>query len=113
MDSLSAEDRLTLDVAQSIREDFLQQNAFVDVDAYTPLEKQYEMLSLIFLYEERAREAIGAGVAVEDICALSIHERIGRAKTVSNDTYRVEFAAIAEEIKAQIDALVASVGEEI
>ncbi|MBQ9761040.1 MAG: V-type ATP synthase subunit A [Clostridia bacterium] len=113
MDSLSPEDRLTLDVAQSIREDFLQQNAFVDVDAYTPLEKQYEMLSLIFLYEEQAKAAIAAGVSVDDICALPLHERIGRAKTAQNESYKSEFAAIADEIKAQIDALRASVGEEL
>ncbi len=112
MDSLSAEDRLTLDVAQSIREDFLQQNAFVDVDAYTPLEKQFEMLSLIFLYEQEAKRAIAAGVEIDRICALPVHERLGRAKSVSNDVYREEFDRTAEEIKKQIDALIASVREE-
>ena len=112
MDSLSAEDRLTLDVAQSIREDFLQQNAFVDVDAYTPLEKQFDMLSLIFLYEKEAKRAIEAGVGIDRICALPVHERIGRAKSVSNESYREEFDRTAEEIKKQIDTLIASVGEE-
>ena len=108
MDSLSAEDRLTLDVAQSIREDFLQQNAFVDVDAYTPLDKQYEMLGLIFLYEKKAKQAIEAGASIERICELPVHEMIGRAKTVSNEAYRAEFAKIRETIEKQIDALIAS-----
>ena len=112
MDSLSPEDRLTLDVSQSIREDFLQQNAFVDIDAYTPLEKQYDMLGLIFLYEEQAKQAIEAGVDIEKITSLPVHEQIGRAKSVSNDTYRKEFEQIANEIKAQIGQLIASVGRE-
>ena len=112
MDSLSPDDRLTLDVAQSIREDFLQQNAFVDIDSYTPLEKQYEMLGLIFLYEECAKKAIEAGVDIEDVCELPIHELIGRAKSVPNETYHEEFAKTAEEIKQQIDALIANAGNE-
>ena len=111
MDSLSPEDRLTLDVAQSIREDFLQQNAFVDVDAYTPLEKQYEMLGLIFLYEETAKRAIEAGVDIDAICSLPVHERIGRAKSVSNESYRDEFANTAREIQEQIDGLIRSAKE--
>ena len=108
MDSLSAEDRLTLDVAQSIREDFLQQNAFVDIDAYTPLEKQYDMLGLIFLYEKCAKDAIQAGVSIDEICALPLHERIGRAKSAPNESYKSEFEQTAKEIKAQIDNLIAS-----
>ncbi len=106
MDALSPDDRLTLDVAQSIREDFLQQNAFWDVDSYTPLAKQHGMLELIFTYEDEARGAILAGADIEDICSLPVHERIGRAKTVPNDSYLDEFASIRTEIKTQIDHLV-------
>ena len=106
MDALSADDRLTLDVAQSIREDFLQQNAFWDVDSFTPLDKQHGMLELIFVYEDEARRAIRAGADIEDICSLSVHERIGRAKTVPNDQYREEFDSIRSEIKTQIDRLI-------
>ena len=112
MDSLSPEDRLTLDVAQSIREDFLQQNAFVDVDSFTPLEKQYAMLGLIFLYEERAKAAIDAGVDIEKICSLPVHERIGRAKSTPNDAYAKDFADTAAQIKEQLDALIASVEQD-
>ena len=111
MDALSPDDRLTLDVAQSIREDFLQQNAFVDVDGYTPLEKQYAMLNLIFTYEDQARAAIKAGADIEAICTLPVHERIGRAKTVPNTEYRAEFDAIAAEIGAQMGDLIKKAAE--
>ncbi len=109
MDALSASDRLTLDVAQSIREDFLQQNAFLDIDSYTPLDKQCGILDMIFTYEDRARRAIEAGADIEDICSLPVHERIARAKTVANDNYQNEFKAIKAEIAAQLDKLVAGV----
>ncbi len=112
MDALSASDRLTLDVAQSIREDFLQQNAFLDIDSYTPLDKQCGILDMIFTYEDRARRAIEAGADIEDICSLSVHERIARAKTVENDNYQDEFKAIKAEIAAQMDKLIAGVEAE-
>ena len=109
MDALSPSDRLTLDVAQSIREDFLQQNAFLDIDSYTPLDKQCGILDMIFTYEDRARKAIEAGADIEDICSLPVHERIARAKTVENDNYQNEFKAIKAEIAAQLDKLIAGV----
>ena len=112
MDALSPQDRLTLDVAQSIREDFLQQNAFLDIDSYTPLEKQYGILDLIFAYEDGAKEAIAKGADIEDICTLPVHERIGRAKTVPNDGYTGEFAAIKKEISAQLAALIANADQD-
>ena len=109
MDALSPSDRLTLDVAQSIREDFLQQNAFLDIDSYTPLDKQCGILDMIFTYEDRARKAIDAGADIEDICSLPVHERIARAKTVANDNYQNEFKAIKADIAAQLDKLIAGV----
>ena len=112
MDALSASDRLTLDVAQSIREDFLQQNAFLDIDSYTPLDKQCGILDMIFTYEDNARRAIEAGADIEDICSLPVHERIARAKTVENDNYQNEFKAIKADIAAQMDKLIAGVEAE-
>ena len=109
MDALSSDDRLTLDVAQSIREDFLQQNAFLDVDCYTPLEKQYGMLDLIFYYEEQARRALDAGVRMDDISMLPLHESIGRAKTVSNTDFQEEYDKIKADIRVQLEKLIASV----
>ena len=112
MDALSPSDRLTLDVAQSIREDFLQQNAFLDIDSYTPLDKQHGILDMIFTYEDRARKAIEAGADIEDICSLPVHERIARAKTVENENYQNEFKAIKADIAAQMDKLIAGVNAE-
>ncbi len=112
MDALSPEDRLTLDVAQSIREDFLQQNAFLEIDCYTPLEKQFGMLDLIFTYEDRARTAIAAGADIEGISALPFHEAIGRAKMAENESFSREFAKIKTDIAAQLEALTAKTDED-
>ncbi len=111
MDALSAEDRLTLDVAQSIREDFLQQNAFVDEDSYTPLDKQHAILDLIFSYEAEARRAIAAGADIEEITELPVHEAIGRAKSVDPKAYRAEFDKIRAEIKSQMNRLIDAANE--
>ncbi len=105
MDSLSDSDRLTLDVAQSIREDFLQQNAFAEDDSYTPLEKQCGILELIFAYEDGARAALEKGADIEKICELPVHERIGRAKTADHTKYRSIYAEIRREIGEQLGAL--------
>ena len=112
MDALSPEDRLKLDIAQSIREDFLQQNAFLDVDSYTSLEKQHAMLHLIFHFADEGKRAIDAGVDVEDICGLSVHESIGRAKMIPEAGFRKEFDAIEQEITAGIDRLIKSARED-
>ena len=108
VDALSADDRLTLDVAQSIREDFLQQNAFVDIDSYTSLAKQHAMLDLIFTFENEAKRAIAAGVEIEDVISLPVHERIGRAKSADGEGYKQEFDAILAEIRTQINGLIES-----
>ncbi len=112
MDALSAEDRLTLDTAQSIREDFLQQNAFVDIDSYTPLEKQFGILDMIFTYEDLARRAITEGADIEDVCSLPVHERIGRAKNAPNEDYKNEFEAIKKEISLELNRLVSAAENE-
>lgn len=105
MDALSPSDRLGLEVAQSVREDFLQQYAFDDVDGYTPMEKQYALMRLIFSFADKAKRAIDRGADVQKIADLPVRERIGRAKAIPNDRYREEFAAIDEEISRQIDSV--------
>ncbi|MBR2352894.1 MAG: V-type ATP synthase subunit A [Clostridia bacterium] len=107
MDALSADDRLMLEVAQSIREDFLQQNAFEEDDSYTSLGKQDALISLIFSFEDKARRAVEAGADIEKIAALSVRERIGRAKSVPEAEYARVFAEIDREISDQLDALTA------
>ena len=112
MDALSPDDRLTLDVAQSIREDFLQQNAFEGFDSYTPLPKQNALLELIFTYEDLARDAVKKGANIESICELPVHEKIGRAKAAPTDSYEAEYAAIKADMVAQLDELVAAAQED-
>ncbi len=112
MDALSADDRLTLDVAQSIREDFLQQNAFLEEDSYTPLEKQQGILELIFTYEDLARAAIEAGADIQAICDTPLHEQLGRAKSVPpTDCARV-YAEIKAEMARELDQLAADARED-
>ena len=112
MDALSAEDRVKLDVAQSLREDFLQQNAFLEVDWYTSLEKQHGMLRMIFRYADEAIRAVENGVDAEKVCSTGLHERIARAKTVEEEEWKREFSEIEAEITKEMDALIEAAGEE-
>ena len=111
LDALSPEDRLTLEVARSVREDFLQQFAFDDVDGYTPLDKQYELLRLVFVFEDKAKEAIEAGADINDIATLPVRERIGRAKAIPTADYKEEFKKIEAEITQQLDEAVRRANE--
>ena len=110
MDALSADDRMTLEVAQSIREDFLQQNAFEEDDSYTPLDKQAALIELIFSFEDKARRAIAAGVEIDRIAELSVREQIGRAKAVPYENYKAEYEKIDAELTRALDDLVSKVG---
>ncbi len=85
MDALSFHERLILEVARSLREDFLQQHAFHPVDTFASLEKQYLMLSNIILYYRLAKEALERGVSLEEIFAPKIKEKLGRMKYVSTE----------------------------
>ena len=109
MDALSGEDRLTLEIARSVREDFLQQFAFDDVDGYTQLDKQYEMLTLVFDFEQKAAAAVAAGADIEEISNLPVREQIGRFKAVPYADYRAESEKIKQEISRQLDALTETV----
>ena len=80
MDALSAPDRLKLEAARSIREDFLHQNSFHDVDTYTPLEKQFLMMKLVLSFYDASVEALNKGVPVDDLVKMAVRERIGLFK---------------------------------
>jgi len=82
MDTLAHEDRLLLQAARMIREDFLHQNAFIDVDTYTSLEKQFRMLSLIINYYHKAQECLKAGVPLAELTKIPSLEGVARAKLV-------------------------------
>ena len=106
VDALSPSDRLTLEVAQSVREDYLQQDAFSDTDAYTPMQQQFSLAQLILFFRDKAAEAIDAGADVQKISELPVRERIGRAKAVASDRYEEEYADIRNEIETELAALV-------
>ena len=110
MDALSSEDRLTLEIARSVREDFLQQFAFDEVDGYTQLDKQYEMLMLVFGFEQKATAAVAAGADIEEVANLPVREQIGRFKSVPYADYREESEKIKQEISRQLDALTDKAG---
>ena len=109
IDALSAQDRLKLEVAKSIREDYLQQNSFHEVDTYTSLEKQYRMLKLVILFKKEAEKALEAGVYLNDILNLEVRDKVARAKYIEEkDIKRTD--EIAAEVKAAIDELISKGG---
>lgn len=103
MDALSASDRLKLEIARSIREDFLHQNAFHEVDTYTSLNKQFLMLSLIFKFQETANELIMNDVEVEEILKFKSREKIGRFKYVEKDDLEKEYEEILKEMAKEAE----------
>ena len=107
VDALSPMDRVTLEAARSIREDYLQQDAFNDVDTYATLNKQYRMLRLIMGFYYKAREAVRAGAGINEIFSLPVRERIGRAKFVPEEKVSQVFDEMEKELEAQMDALTA------
>lgn len=85
IDALSEKDRLKLEVAKSIREDYLQQNAFHEVDTYASLDKQYKMLKLILKFYDEANRALEVGVYLDKILALEVRDKIARSKYIAED----------------------------
>lgn len=105
-DALSPADRLTLEVARSLREDFLQQDAMSDNDSYSPLEKQCRLLRFIFSFEDKSRRALERGASIDEIADLPVRERIGRAKALPNDSYAPEFEKIEAELESELEAAI-------
>ena len=105
MDALSAPDRLKLEAARSIREDFLHQDAFHEIDTFTPLEKQYTMMKLVLDYYSESVGALGRGVSVEKLVSLPVRERIGRFKYMPADRMEQEYKDIIQTMKKEIQGL--------
>lgn len=105
MDALSNEDRLTLETARSIREDFLQQNAFEDGDSYTQLDKQMALMKLVFAFEEKAGRAIENGADIDEVSEIPVREAIGRFKAVPYAQYKNEYARIIDQLDTELLAL--------
>ena len=110
-DALSPGDQLTLEVARMVREDFLQQNAFLDIDSYSSYDRQEKMLAMILRYEALCRGAIAQGASVMDLFSIPAREKIGRAKSVPVEEYPQAYARIEAEMEQQIEELAAQGGE--
>ena len=112
MDALSPSDRLKLEAARSIREDYLHQNAFDEVDTYTSLNKQYLLMELILAFYDKSLEALGKGAAIEKIVAMSSRERIGRFKYADEKQTESEYNEILSELDSDIDKAVKAKDED-
>ena len=110
VDALSSKDRLTMETAKIIREDYLHQNAFDDVDTYTSLKKQYLMLKLICEFDARAREAVENYADMNAILSCSCKEKIGRAKYIAEDKLD-EFDGILKLINTELKTLARGDGD--
>ena len=105
MDALSGKDKITMDTAKSVREDYLHQNAFHETDTYTSLDKQFRMLKLILTADSLARGALDKNVDVEDILALDVKEKIGRSKYIEEKDLD-EFDGIERELRKEFAELI-------
>ena len=106
MDALSAPDRLKLEAARSIREDYLHQNAFDDTDTYTSLNKQYLMMELILAFYDKSAEGLDKGAAIEKIVSMPSRERIGRFKYTPENKINSEYTEILAELDSDVDRAV-------
>ena len=106
-DALSPADRLTMETAKMIREDFLQQNAFVDEDAYSSYAKQYRLLDIILHYDELCREALTKGADMNALFVISAREKIGRAKMADAVSFAADYDEIEALMKREIDEVIA------
>ncbi len=105
MDALSPADRLKLEAARSIREDFLHQDAFHEVDTYTSLEKQYAMMKLVLEFYETTTAALSGGISIDELVKLPVRERIGRFKYMEEDKIAAELDGIIDQLAYEIEEL--------
>ena len=110
-DSLGVEDQLTLEIAKIIREDFLQQNSFNEIDWYSSFDRQFRLLDMILQYDTLCRDAITRGAALSALSSIPAREQIGRAKSVPDEEYVETYAKISADMTAQIEAIIRKAGE--
>ena len=106
MDALSPADRMKLEAARSIREDYLHQNAFHEIDTYTPPKKQYLMMKLILEYYDVCCDALKNGADVEALSSMPVREEIGRYKYTENDDIDEKYSKVLADIKKQAEEIV-------
>ena len=103
MDALSPADRLKMEAARSIREDFLHQNSFHEVDTYTSLKKQHMMMCLVTEYYEKAVEALKQGAQLNKLISMPVREQIGRFKYTTEDNLDTEYKKVQDQLHVEID----------
>ena len=109
MDALSPTDRLKMEAARSIREDFLHQNSFHEIDTYTSLKKQHMMMKLVMAFYEKAVEALAQGAPLQKLINMPVREQIGRFKYTHED----ELDQVYEDVKKELHVEIAnSLGKE-
>ena len=102
MDALSAEDRLKMEAARSIREDFLHQNSFHEVDTYTSLRKQFLMMELVIGFYDYSLEALKGGASIQKLISMAVREKIGRFKYTLDENIDAEYDRISKELHTEI-----------
>lgn len=106
MDALSPKDRLKMEAARSIREDFLHQNSFDEIDTYTSLRKQYYMMKLVYAFYEEGVSALDQGAGINDIVRMTTRERIGRYKYTPEENIDEEYRKISDELAVEMSSLI-------
>ena len=106
-DALSPADRLTMETAKMIREDFLQQNAFVDIDSYSEYRRQFLLLGLILHYDAECRDALEKNAPMNKLFAIPARVDIGRAKMADAATFSADYDAIDAQMKEEIANVIA------
>ena len=104
MDALSPTDRLKMEAARSIREDFLHQNSFHEIDTYTPLRKQYLMMKLVLAFYEKSVGALNKGADMNALIAMPVREKIGRYKYTTDADIENEYKNVEEELDKEVAA---------
>ncbi len=112
VDALSFEDRMKLEASKMIREDYLHQNAFHDVDTYASMEKQYLLMKMIMYYYNEARDAVGKGASFNRLAGLPVRETIGRFKYVEEKEIQKAYENVTQEIHQEIQELIREGGED-
>ena len=111
-DALSPADRLTMETAKMIREDFLQQNAFVDIDSYSEYRRQFLLLGLILHYDAECRDALEKNAPMNKLFAIPARVDLGRAKSVPAEEYAAVYDQIQSDMEQQIAAIAAKGGDD-
>ena len=106
IDALSSTDRVTLEAARSIREDYLQQNAFNEEDTYTTLDKQFRMLKIILAFYEKSQEPVKKGVDIKGLFSMPVREKISRMKYIPQKEGSKPFDEIEDELSKQVESLI-------